>query len=117
MAPILSTSLADGQDVMQAMTQFHYILMYPDSLKMINRVSQKNVQSLSLTASPGSTQGLAMDSSSATVYLYKGLHSHTLISTGLTGQAFATVSSLVTCQSVLVQLLLEEGICGIQNYP
>ena len=59
-------------DGMQAMTQFHYILLYPDSLRMTNRVSQKVVQTLSLAATPGSTQGLATDTSSSTVYLYKG---------------------------------------------
>lgn len=56
------------------MTQFHYILLYPDSLKMINRVSQKSVQTLSLAAAPGSTQGLATDTSSSTIYLYRGQH-------------------------------------------
>ena len=54
------------------MTQFHYMFLYADSLRVVNRVSQQLVQTLPLSMAPGSTCGLATDAASSTIHLFKG---------------------------------------------
>ena len=88
------------------MTQFHYMFLYADSLRVVNRVSQQLVQTLPLTMAPGSTCGLATDAASSTIYLFKGASRY------LTGRICACISKLAPAgiQRMAMAVLCSDGM-------